>query len=251
MRWEVESAVHKVEIGSRLVDPDILIMTARHFERWNFTMTKDYEAGANASNDRNGLRVLTQRFRNALKQSVVGIIEAGKVLIEAKNKLPHGDFTDWVDGELRFGALAKTGSREANIRKGQMLMMLAEHEVISDPSLWHALPPSIRTLYELTLIRPQQRLVKLIEKGRVHAGTTREEAIGFQPKSKRVSEHKPRKLKRPVATLVDACLLLEEADCVLAHIRSLKRVRTDLTVQMFEQAVRWAKPQLAKQNGAE
>ena len=60
--------------------------------------------GVNTSHNRDSLRVLTQRFRNALKQSVAGIIEAGKVLIEAKNKLPHGDFTDWVDRELRFGA---------------------------------------------------------------------------------------------------------------------------------------------------
>ncbi len=207
--------------------------------------------GGNASNDQNSLRLLTQRFRDALAKGVEGIVEAGKVLIEAKNKLPHGNFTDWVDRELRFGAPAKTGSREANIRKGQMLRMLAEHEVISNASHWHALPPSIRTLYELTQIRPKQRLLKLIEDGRVHAGTTREESIGFQEKSKRLSKPKPRKLKREIATLVDACLLLEEADCVLAHIRSLKQARQNLTVQMFEQAVRWAKPQLAKQTGDE
>ena len=71
-------------------------------------------------------------------------------------------------------------------------MILAEHEVISNASHWHALPPSIRTLYELTQIRPQQRLLKLIEKGRIHAGTTREEAIAFQAKSKPISKPKLR-----------------------------------------------------------
>lgn len=73
---------------------------------------------------RDDLSLLTKRFRNALKQSVAGIIEAGKVLIEAKERIEHGRFTDWVDRELRFGAPTQTGGREANIRKGQMLMDL-------------------------------------------------------------------------------------------------------------------------------
>ncbi len=195
------------------------------------------------------LRVLTQRFRNALKQSVAGIIEAGRVLIEAKKELPHGQFTDWVDRKLRFGAPTKTGSREANIRQAEMLMLLARQEVISKSCHWHALPPSIRTLYELTQIRPEQRLLKLIASRRVHAGTTREEAIALQAKSKQSSKAESRKLKREIATLVDVCILLGQSDCVLAHIRSLKRARKNLTVQMFEHAVRWATPQLVKKTG--
>ena len=55
--------------------------------------------------------VLTARFRNALKKSVEGIIEAGRVLIEAKNELEHGQFIDWVVRELRFGT-RKDGNRE-------------------------------------------------------------------------------------------------------------------------------------------
>jgi hypothetical protein len=62
------------------------------------------------------LKLLTARFRNALKKSVEGIIEAGRVLIEAKNELEHGQFTDWVVRELRFGT-RKDGSREADLRK--------------------------------------------------------------------------------------------------------------------------------------
>jgi hypothetical protein len=147
------------------------------------------------------LKQLTQRFRNALKKSVAGIIEAGQVLIEAKDRIEHGKFTDWVDRELRFGGQPKAHSREANIRQAEMLMFLARHEVISNACHWHALPPSIRTLYELTQVN-NKRLLDLIERGKVHAGTTREEAIGFQPKSKRSS--KPElKLEREIATLVN------------------------------------------------
>ena len=78
------------------------------------------------------LNALTARFRNALKKSVEGIIEAGRVLIEAKSELEHGQFTDWVVGELRFGS-RKDGSREADLRKAEMLMFLARNKVISSP----------------------------------------------------------------------------------------------------------------------
>jgi hypothetical protein len=100
---------------------------------------------------REKLSALTARFRNALKKSVEGIIEAGRVLIEAKDELEHGQFTDWVVGELRFGT-RKVGSREADLRKAEMLMFLARNEVISNPCHWHAFPPSPRTLWELTVM---------------------------------------------------------------------------------------------------
>jgi hypothetical protein len=51
----------------------------------------------------NDLSKLTSRFRDALRKGVEGIIEAGRVLIEAKSKLKHGQFTEWVVRELRLG----------------------------------------------------------------------------------------------------------------------------------------------------
>jgi hypothetical protein len=204
--------------------------------------------GVNSPNARGSLSVLTQRFRSALKKSVAGIVEAGQVLIEAKSQIEHGQFTDWVVRELRFGT-QKHGSRVSDLRKAEMLMQLARHDVISKSCHRHDFPPSIRTLYELTQV-DKGRLLKLIKNGKVHAGTTREEAIAFQPKSK-PSPKSELKLGREIATLVDVCIPLGQADRVLDHIRRLKRARTNLTVQMFEQAVRWAKPKLAKQKGDE
>ena len=88
------------------------------------------------------LSIFTTRFRNALKKSVEGIIEAGRVLIEAKNELEHGQFIDWVVRELRFGT-RKDGSRPADLRKAQILMFLARNEVISNANHWYAFPPSL------------------------------------------------------------------------------------------------------------
>jgi hypothetical protein len=102
--------------------------------------------GVKASRAGDDLSVLTQRFRNALKKSVAGIVEAGQVLIEAKSQIEHGQFTDWVVRELRFGT-QKHGSRVSDVRKAEMLVLLARNEVIANPCHWHAFPPSIRTLY--------------------------------------------------------------------------------------------------------
>jgi hypothetical protein len=63
--------------------------------------------------DQDKLKVLTARLRSALKKSVEGIIEAGRVLIEAKNELEHGQFIDLMVRELRFGT-RKDGSRPAD-----------------------------------------------------------------------------------------------------------------------------------------
>ena len=48
-----------------------------------------------------------------MEKGVEGIIEAGRVLIDAKSELEHGQFTDWVVSELRFGT--KIGNREADM----------------------------------------------------------------------------------------------------------------------------------------
>jgi hypothetical protein len=81
-----------------------------------------------------------------LKKSVEGIIEAGLVLIEAKDEFEHGQFTDWVIDDLRFGS-RKEGSRKADLRKAEMLMFLARNEVIAKSCHWHDFPPSSPTLW--------------------------------------------------------------------------------------------------------
>ena len=87
------------------------------------------------------LKLLTARFRNALKKSVEGIIEAGRVLIEAKNELEHGQFGDWVVRDLQFGD-PQEGGRQISLRKAQMLMFVAKNEVISNANHWFAFPPA-------------------------------------------------------------------------------------------------------------
>jgi hypothetical protein len=194
------------------------------------------------------LNLLTARFRNALKRSVEGIIEAGRVLIEAKNELEHGQFIDWVVRELRFGT--QKGSRPADLRKAQILMFLARNEVISNACHWHAFPPSFRTLWELTQIRPKQRLLELIANGTINAGMTREEAVALRQKNSQERSPTP-KLKREIAALLEVCIALGGGDGVLAHIRELKDVDNLPAAKEFDRAARWAKQKLAQRRQSE
>ena len=201
----------------------------------------------NGYKNKTKLSELTARFRNALKRSVEGIIEAGRVLIEAKNELEHGQFIDWVVNELRT---RKARVRDADIRKAELLMFLARNEVISKSCHWHDFPPSPRTLWELTQIRPKQRLLDLIADGTINPGMTREEAIALRHRTSQERSPTP-KLKREIAALLEVCIILGGGDGVLAHIRDLKDVSSVPPPQEIDRAARWVKRKLAERRRSE
>lgn len=86
----------------------------------------------------------TSRIRATWQRSVVAIIETGKLIVEAKASLPHGDFLAMIESDLPFEA-----------RQAQRLMAIA-----GDPKLVNAthesyLPAHVSTLYELTKLEPE------------------------------------------------------------------------------------------------
>jgi hypothetical protein len=127
---------------------------------------------------------LTTRFRNAWKLGVEGIITAARVLLDGKEQLPHGQFLDWLERDLKLGE-----------RKARMLMLVARHPVLSNRHHWCRLPPSWRTLYELSyLCRPGQsprRMLDLIRSGKIHPFMTREEATALLPGRPQVNGKPP------------------------------------------------------------
>src|SRR5262249_58660743 len=97
------------------------------------------------------------------QKCVTSIIETGKLLIEAKGQLGHG----------RLEAMSKT-KLPFSPRTAQMLMCIAEHPVISNANHGSHLPPSWRTLYELTKI-PDKMLLAKIADGTVRADLERKD----------------------------------------------------------------------------
>lgn len=76
---------------------------------------------------------------NAFARSVQAIIETGRLLVEAKDALPHGEFLSMVESDLPFSK-----------QTAQQLMTIARDPRIQKHDSVMLLPPSWITLYELT-----------------------------------------------------------------------------------------------------
>ncbi len=83
----------------------------------------------------------------AWQSTVAGIIETGRLLVEAKASpaLPHGQFEAMVEADLSFGA-----------RTGQMLMRIAHDQRITNTKHVSYLPPYWGTLHALTKLEDEQ-----------------------------------------------------------------------------------------------
>lgn len=87
--------------------------------------------------------------RRQLASSVEGIVGTGQVLIDAKANCAHGEFGKLFD--LEDSQYVGIG-----IRMGQMFMAVGSHETLSNANHGSHLPPSWRTLYELSRFEPTQ-----------------------------------------------------------------------------------------------
>lgn len=120
------------------------------------------------------------RIAAAWGKQVASIIETGQCLIEAKEELDHGAFEVMVQSKLPFGR--NTAHR---------LRAIAEHNIISNVAHGPLLPPSWRTLYELTKLPPEILLAK-IKDGSIHPKLERKDVRALQPDA----EDKPKPATR-------------------------------------------------------
>jgi hypothetical protein len=112
------------------------------------------------------------KIKAAWQKAVISIIETGRLLIEAKKKLPPG-----VYGSM-FGTIRSAHTEPLmpfSKRTAERLMRIASHKVLHDATHVSRLPPSWGTLYVLSAIQPK-RLKQLIEQGKVDADMTRKDA---------------------------------------------------------------------------
>ena len=111
-------------------------------------------------------------IRKAWQKGVESILETGRLLIEAKDRLSHGEFGDMIQLKLPF-------SRSTAFR----LMAIAEHPVISNVAHAQHLPPSWMTLYELTKL-PNEVIIDALKQKAITAGTERKDVTAIrQPKA--------------------------------------------------------------------
>src|SRR5262249_54373974 len=111
----------------------------------------------NQCNGRNAadLDSFAQRITAAWQAAVASILETGRLLIEAKAELRHGEFGKMIDTRLPFGR-----------RTAQRLMAIASHPVLSKAAHAPLLPPAWYTLYLLTEV-PKEELERLLANGKI------------------------------------------------------------------------------------
>lgn len=78
-------------------------------------------------------------IRQVWQSTVEGILEVGRLLIEAKASLPHGEFGDMIDADLPFKP-----------RTAQRLMVIAADDKLSNTTHVSYLPPAWGTLHAIT-----------------------------------------------------------------------------------------------------
>lgn len=102
--------------------------------------------------------------RADLGRAVEGFLAAGQHLTEAKADLPHGTWESWCSKQV--GISPETARR---------LMIVAQHEALSNPNHGLDLPPHWQTLYELSQLEPEW-LERAIESGKVTPEMERKQA---------------------------------------------------------------------------
>jgi Protein of unknown function (DUF3102) len=108
------------------------------------------------------------KINTCWRQSVESIIEAGRILLQAKEDLPHGEFGRMINELLTFGP-----------RTAQKLMEIARHPVISNATHVTHLPASWSTLYALTEL-PEEAIEELITTHRIHPDLERSDVAEIQ-----------------------------------------------------------------------
>jgi hypothetical protein len=105
------------------------------------------------------------RIAEVWRKSVEAILEAGRLLIEAKAALPHGSFLYMVDSELPF-------KRSTAFR----LMTIAADPRLTNGAHVQHLPPHWGTLYELTKLTDEQFEARLATGG-IHPEMERRDVV--------------------------------------------------------------------------
>ena len=115
----------------------------------------------------------------AWQKSTTAIIETGRLLIQAKDSLEHGQWLEMVRVELPFAE-----------RTAQRLMAIAGNPVIANAAHASLLPPSWGTLYELTKL-PSVELEAKITDGSINPRLERRDVAALLPNARKISPGPP------------------------------------------------------------
>jgi hypothetical protein len=162
--------------------------------------------------DRSSEYEWADQIKSAWQKSVEGIIECGRLLIEAKAALLHGTFEAMVEAELPF-----------SLRTAERLMEIAGDARLTNPTHVSLLPPHWGTLHALTQLQDDVFQAKLKD-GTIHPEMTRKDAAPLREKKR---PDRPRQF----INLIDRCWEVvdnlddvpDDVKVALEHLESYKR----------------------------
>jgi hypothetical protein len=111
----------------------------------------------------------------AWQKSLDAIFQVGDLLLAAKKDIPHGEFEQMTEADLPFGS-----------RTAECLMTVARDKRLRKPNHGSLLPPSWRTLYDLSRL-PDTEFKRAIADGKIHSDMTRAEVEKLQPSTQIVA----------------------------------------------------------------
>jgi hypothetical protein len=149
---------------------------------------------------------LTAQFQAWNEKSIESTIEKGRVIKRGQEELKE-QWKAWVVEDLRLSDWSAV-----------LYVQISEHPILSDRKYWKHLPADYRSLYELSLIRDQKKLLEYITKGDVHHDLRRDQAV----KLKRATMDKAPAKSQDVLPSVDMDDSLEVLLNVLRVLRSDK-----------------------------
>ena len=153
-------------------------------------------------------RFYADRITATWQKATGSIIETGALLLEAKDKVEHGEFEEMIERELPFGP-----------RAARMLMDIARNPILSDRTHGSVLPPSWRTLYELTRV-PADVLIAKIEDHSINPGMERKDVAAITG-----ARHPKTKLRRRSKADERIIEQAEEIKRMTAHIAEIESAR--------------------------
>ena len=155
------------------------------------------------------------------RKSVQGVLEVGRLLIQAKEKCEHGEFLRLFKGHEN----AVSEPVPFSERTAERLIAVASNPVISDPTHVSDLPQSWGTLYELTKL-DDETLIAGIKAGEITPETTRAQAAALHADPVEKPEKPPHEemadaVKNAVTRLVGHLTTREQFDYVRRRLQSL------------------------------
>ena len=119
-----------------------------------------------ALSNRRGWEYFDQKLGELRQRDIESILARGQLLIEAHEELERGSYEATVKRHMDLGDARK-------------YRIIAAHPVISNRGHVHALPPSMRTLYELTRL-PHDVLQAKLKDGSINPRTERKDVAAWR-----------------------------------------------------------------------